>query len=300
MDLLRFTKMEATGNDYIYMDFIETPFPGPLSAAEIEYLCHRHFGIGADGLVYILSSDLAYARMLMFNADGSRSAMCGNALRSIALFVARKTGEKDFMIESDVGLHQVFVHSIEESPAQGDIEITLGGPEFQADQVPFLEDQLPIKEVFQNPGHYRLDLPDLGPVEGALISMGNPHLVLFVDDPQKIDLSRVGPVLERHPAFPERINIEFVSFDSESGVLVQRTFERGSGETLSCGSGACATHVAAVLSGRVPHEHQASIQLRGGELQVKWERTSNRIFLRGPARVVYEGVVHPGITLRRK
>jgi diaminopimelate epimerase len=262
----------------------------------IRRIADRHTGVGGDGVVWIAPphGSGARARMRMFNADGSVSAMCGNALRCIALFVHRQTGAADFLLESDRGEHRARVLEYDAATESGRFEVDLGPPNFAAAQIPFLPAQALSSGDADGPlTNVVLGLP--GPTESqvaaVVVSMGNPHCVLFVDDADNADFERLGPLLERHPAFPERANVEFVSVDPDGG-LYQRTYERGTGETLSCGSGACAVHVAAVLTGRsAPIGH---IRVRGGQLELEWQGSATRtagVIMRGPARVAFQGSI---------
>ncbi len=289
--------MEGAGNDYVFFDQRAGVGYAPLSPAEIRAISDRRTGVGGDGVVLIAPSDRALARMVMFNADGSSSAMCGNALRCIALHVHQQTGETDFLIESSVGRHRARVLSGD--PAW--IEIEMPAPRFAAAEIPFDPARTgasPVRPV--GPHAALLDTPIRISAAGLerevraalLVSMGNPHCVLFVDDADAADFERLGPALETHPAFPERANIEFVSLDRASGGLYQRTYERGSGETLACGSGACAVHVAAALTGR--SGATSRIRLRGGTLELEWDPArlpATPVLMRGPARIAFAGVL---------
>lgn len=290
--------MEGAANDYVFFDQRE-PAGGAaatLTAAEIRAISDRRTGVGGDGVVLIAPSDRALARMVMYNADGSSSAMCGNALRCIALHVHDQTGQSDFLLESSVGLHRARV--LQRDPAW--IEIEMPAPRFAAADIPFDPSRTgapPAQPV--GPHGALLDAPIRVSLPGgerevraALVSMGNPHCVLFVEDADDADVEALGPALERHPAFPERANIEFVSVDRAGGGLYQRTYERGSGETLACGSGACAVHAAAALSGR--SGVVSRIRLRGGVLELEWDASRHPaapILMRGPARIAFRGAV---------
>ncbi len=280
-----FVKMEGAANDYVYIDARRAEAPA-FSAAEIALLSDRRRGIGGDGLVLILPSSKGLARMRMFNADGSASAMCGNALRCIAFYAGREQNQAEFLVESDLGLHRARILSAgDNDPGLAAVEIA--APRFGAEQIPFLAHG--AVQVESIGGLLRAQLAVEGKVWALhLVSMGNPHGVIFVDDPDALDLSQIGPALERHPAFPERCNIELVR-ESGDGRFEQRTWERGSGETLACGSGACAVHVVAHLLGK--SDASSRIRLRGGELQVDWdkERADAAAILSGPARIVFSG-----------
>lgn len=304
-NLTPFIKMEGAANDYVFFD-LRAPSGGagaPFNAAEIRAISDRRTGVGGDGVVVIAPSERALARMVMFNADGSGSAMCGNALRCIALYVHEQTGQSDFLLESSVGLHRARV--LERDPAW--IEIEMPAPRFAAADIPFdpaRTGAAPMPPV--GPHGALLDAPIRVSLPGgerevraALVSMGNPHCVVFVDDADAADFEQLGPALENHPAFPERANIEFVSVYRAGGGLYQRTYERGSGETLACGSGACAVHVAAALTGR--SGAISRIRLRGGALELEWDAArhpATPVLMRGPARIAFRGAVDRAGVLR--
>ena len=281
-----FTKMEGTGNDYVYLDAVRTRIELP-NAQEICALSDRRFGIGGDGVVALVPSERAETRMIMWNSDGSRSAMCGNALRCVAMLTAERTGKREFLIESDGRLHEARVLTLNGEHAS--VEVNVGRPRFAGAEVPFDPTHAhsggrsePLLDV-------RLEVPGFGVVgPGVAVSMGNPHYVLFVEDADRAPVLELGPKLEGHPAFPERTNVEFVSPD-DGGSWYQRTFERGSGETLSCGSGACAVLVATVLARGGTRKNV--IRLRGGALEMEWlgHDTTGDILMRGPVRRTFTG-----------
>lgn len=298
-----FVKMEGTANDYVFFDALDLPADAvPLpDAATIRRISDRRSGVGGDGVVVMAPpiSPEARARMFMWNADGSSSAMCGNALRCIALHVHRRTGETEFVLESGAGSHRTRVLDYDDASRSGRFEIDVGPPLFAAERIPFagngqagagplLDVPLHLEVPASLRGNGRNDIE----VRGVVLSMGNPHLVLFVDDADREPVEVLGPLLEHHPAFPERTNVEFVSKDPNLPGLYQRTFERGSGETLSCGSGACAVHVAAVLTGRA--ERRGKIRVRGGVLELEWNgdvANPSGVLMRGPARVAFTGTL---------
>lgn len=292
---LPFVKMEGVGNDYIYLDGVAAPLSLP-SSSRIAALSDRRFGIGGDGVVAVLPSERAQARMIMWNADGSRSGMCGNALRCVAMLTAERTGLREFLLETDSGLHEARVLSMEENHAT--VEVNLGPPRFAAAEIPFEPKQATSGGRSEPLVDVTLDVKGFGSVgPGVVVSMGNPHFVLFVEDVERAPVLELGGLLERHPAFPERANVEFVAPRPEGG-WYQRTFERGSGETLACGSGACAVLVATVLARNGPRS--SAIRLRGGILEVEWRGTglAGDVWLRGPARRVFDGRFTGGAAVR--
>lgn len=259
---MRFTKMQGLGNDYVYLDCTkETPedLPG-LSRA----VSDRHFGIGSDGLICICPSNRADFRMRMFNADGSEGEMCGNGIRCVGKFIHDKglSGKTRLSIETKSGIKQL--NLTENKGLVETVTVDMGEP-------------VPASPVL-------LEV-DGKSWRARPVSMGNPHLILFLDEIDSLDLSKLGPCFEYHPAFPDRTNTEFVEVLDRTH-LKMRVWERGSGETLACGTGACAALVAAVLEGRC--ERRATVQLLGGELSIRWD-TDNHISMTGPAVTVFEG-----------
>ncbi|HMX58467.1 MAG TPA: diaminopimelate epimerase, partial [Leptospiraceae bacterium] len=278
---LPFFKMEGAGNDYVYLDALEDPaLVLKLTPEMIARMSDRHFGIGGDGVVMILPSGDSEALMRMWNADGSESSMCGNALRCVAFYVHKKNGKRNFTIETKSGRHAALI--VESSAKHGTVQVQIGQPRTGPDEIPVNPDVLGLT----GKGPF-LDVPvSVSGFEGkgTLVSMGNPHCVFFVEDPDSLDLEKIGPLLEHHPAFPARTNVEFVCVQSD-GTIRQRTWERGSGETLACGSGVCAVLVASVLSRNMPRKN--TIHVRGGDLEASW--TEDGVMLSGPARIVFEG-----------
>jgi len=275
---MRFTKMHGAGNDYVYVNCFDQPVPAD-SAELARRVSHRHFGVGSDGLILIRPTDDADAWMQMFNADGSESAMCGNGIRCVAKYVydhglARKptlriktgAGTLTLEVETSAGLVQ-------------QVRVDMGEPILEAARIPT---KLPGSPVVNAP------LTVAGrtfPVTS--VSMGNPHCVVFVDQANDDWVLGVGPKVETAPEFPARVNVEFVEVVSRREVR-QRTWERGSGETWACGTGASAVCVAGVLSGRT--ERSIVNHLLGGDLELHWNEADNRVYMTGPATEVFSGV----------
>ena len=260
---MRFTKMQGLGNDYVYLDCTkETPPDLPGLAVKVS---DRHFGIGADGLICICPSGTADFRMRMFNADGSEGAMCGNGIRCVGKFVYDKsmTSKKRLSIETASGVKELDLHT--EDGKVAEVTVDMGIPE---------PDQSRIITVYDK--DYRI----------TPVSMGNPHAVVFVPDVDRLNLEEWGPAFEHHAIFPNRTNTEFVEVENQS-TLRMRVWERGSGETMACGTGACAALVAAVLSYRA--RRIATVKLRGGSLTVRWEESDGHVYMTGPAVTVFEG-----------
>jgi diaminopimelate epimerase len=283
---MRFTKMHGAGNDYIYVDCFSNPAPqdAPQIAVAVS---DRHKGIGADGLILILPSVVADARMQMFNADGSEGEMCGNGIRCVAKYlydhgICQKNRIK---IETPAGILALDV-TVENAKVQ-QVRVDMGVPKFQPEEIPT---RLPANPAFD---HRVISVPlSVGQHEFSVncISMGNPHCVIFVDQATDDLVLNIGPQIENHFLFPARVNVEFVEVHSPTEVR-QRTWERGSGETQACGTGASAVCVAGVLTGRT--ERKIVNQLLGGKLILEWDPKTNHVFKTGPACEVFEGVWHP-------
>jgi diaminopimelate epimerase len=274
---MRFTKMQGAGNDYIYLDCFHHSTPGD-PAGLSRAISDRHFGVGSDGLILICPSEKADARMRMFNADGSEAEMCGNGLRCLAKYVYEHglVRKPSLQVETGRGVLRV------------DLEIA-GGAVRQAT----IDMGEPILEAAQ----ISTTLPGNPPTDQALrvsdqvyrvtcLSMGNPHCIMFVDSITDALVLGIGPRIETHSAFPKRTNVEFVRVNNPDDVTV-RVWERGSGETLACGTGACAVAVAGVLTGRTQRSIVA--HLRGGDLRLNWSESDNHVYLTGPAVEVFSG-----------
>lgn len=273
---MRFTKMHGTGNDYIYVNALQEVVQDPSSLAR--RMSDRHFGVGSDGLVLIMPSAVADFRMRMFNADGSESEMCGNASRCIGKYVYDKglTKKTTVTLETAAGIKELGLAVNEGRVAT--VCVDMGAPILDPAVIPV---SVEGKEAL----HLPLVLPT-GVVEVSCVSMGNPHAVCFVDDVDGLDVATMGPAIEQHPLFPNRVNAEFVQVLAPSH-LKMRVWERGAGETLACGTGACATLVAAVLRGLAVRE--ARVDLRGGTLWINWRPDNGAVYLTGDAAFVYEG-----------
>lgn len=277
---MKFTKMHGTGNDYIYINgFVENI--ENLSELSLR-LSDRHKGIGSDGLVVILPSEDCDFKMRMFNSDGSESEMCGNASRCIGKYVYEKglTDKTEITLETLAGVKVLKLWLNEEKRVEK-VTVDMGAPVLDASSIPTAFSQSP---VVKSP----LPVSDDATYEVTCLSMGNPHAVLFMDKIDELDLSEIGPVIEHAPCFPNRTNTEFVEVVSDRW-LKMRVWERGAGETLACGTGACAAVVAGVLNGLVGRS--ATVQLRGGDLEIEWSEDDNRVYLTGDAVTVFEGEI---------
>lgn len=277
---LRFTKMHGLGNDFIVIDGVlhSVPQEGGRWAPR---WCHRHFGIGADGLLFVLPSKVADFRMRLFNADGSEAEMCGNGLRCLAKFVYERgyTHREEFTVETPAGIMRPRLKV--EGGKVVSVTVDMGEPRLARRQIPMLgepaEEPVVGEEVEVEGQSFRM----------TAVSMGNPHAVLFLPQVEGYAVEHWGPRIERHPLFPQRTNVEFVEVMSPSEVRM-RVWERGVGETLACGSGACAAVVAGVLNGLM--QPRATVHLPGGDLLIEW-REDGRVLMTGPAEEVFQGEV---------
>ena len=276
---VRFTKMHGAGNDYIYVDTSLYNIPDPTIASTL--WSDRHKGIGSDGLVLIGRSPVPEAdfTMRIFNADGSEAMMCGNASRCIGKYLYEKglTTHDDIRLLTQSGIKN--------------LHLNLNGSAVSSVTVDMLEPQFIKADQFDLPMTIEPDVPLVAEgkqYKGTFVSMGNPHFVIFVNNINDLDVAHAGACLERHPAFPQRSNIEFASIQAD-GSIRMRVWERGSGITLACGTGACATAVAAALTHRAPRK--SKIVMDGGTLDIEWRETDNRVYMTGPAEFVYEGVI---------
>lgn len=270
--------MHGTGNDYVYVDCFVEKVDNPAELAV--RISDRHKGVGSDGLVLIMHSDTCDFRMRMFNADGSEAQMCGNASRCIAKFVYDRgyISKKIITLETQAG-----VKILELFPENGEVhrvKVDMGEPALETSEIPVKwSDKTLINRVVDfGRGKYAL----------TCVSMGNPHAVIFTDAGgiDGLDLEKIGAKIEHHPMFPERVNVEFVEIVSPVHARM-RVWERGSGETLACGTGACAVEAAAVLNNRL--ERKATVSLPGGDLELEWNEENNHIYMTGDAVTVFEG-----------
>ena len=274
---MKFTKMHGAGNDYVYVNAFEESLPADLPALSIA-MSHRHFGVGADGLIVIHPSDIADARMQMFNADGSESEMCGNGIRCVAKYVYDHgiCGKESLTIETGAGVLALEVEVVGDQVER--VRVDMGEPILAAGEIPTTFESTPVvNQVLEVDGQT---------FEVTCVSMGNPHCVIYVDEATDELVLGVGPKIENHPAFPARVNVEFIEVKSTKEVS-QRTWERGSGETWACGTGASAVCVAGVLTGRT--DRHILNHLLGGDLELFWDEVSNHVFMTGPASEVYSG-----------
>ena len=274
---MRFTKMHGAGNDYIYLDAFTETVPSDVSALAVA-MSDRHTGVGADGVIVIGPSNTAEARMRIWNADGTPAEMCGNGLRCVAkyLFDRQMTAGPEFSIETDAGLKTVWVEA--DDGIAHRVRVSLGTPILQSASIPTLLPGNPPLNVPLNVGGRQVWV--------SSVSVGNPHAIVIVEDPCDDWVMKIGPQIERHAQFPNRTNVEFVKILSREEIAL-RVWERGSGETLACGTGACAAVVACELLNHTGR--QVRCRLPGGMLDVDWDRDDYQVYLTGPAVEVFQG-----------
>ena len=275
---MKFTKMQGLGNDYVYVNCFEEKIKNPPAVAR--YVSDRHFGIGSDGLIMINPSEVADFEMEMYNADGSRGEMCGNGIRCVAKYVYDYglTDKTQISVETLGGIKYLDL-TVEDGKVVL-VKVDMGKPELKSDLIPIIsENEKVIDEPIEVDGQvYHM----------TGVSMGNPHTVIYVDDVKNLDLEKIGPKFENHERFPKRINTEFVHCIDRNTVEM-RVWERGSGETLACGTGACAVAVASILNNLT--DTRVTVKLLGGDLQIEWDQKKNPVFMTGPAKVVFDGVI---------
>ena len=276
---MKFTKMQGLGNDYVYVNCFKETIENPPEMAK--KVSNRNFGIGSDGLIMINPSDVADFEMEMYNADGSRSEMCGNGIRCVGKYVYDYglTEKEHISVETLAGIKYLDL-TVEDGKVKL-VKVDMGNPELVPANIPIVADgdRVIDEPINVNGTEYRM----------TGVSMGNPHAVVYVEDVKGLDIEKIGPAFENHERFPNRVNTEFVKVLDQNTVEM-RVWERGSGETMACGTGACAAAVAAMLSGCVS-EGETAVELRGGRLFVTWDRTKNKVLLTGPAETVFEGTL---------
>ena len=275
----KFTKMEGLGNDYIYMDCTESEEPENI-ASLAQIVSNRHFGIGGDGLILICKSDIADFKMRMFNADGSEAQMCGNGIRCVGKFVYDKglTNKTNIKIETLAGIKGLKLNVLN-NKAQT-IEVDMGEPILEAEKIPVISNENPVKN---------LEIIALDKIfKFTCVSMGNPHAVTVIENVEEFNVEKYGTILDKDEHFPEKANIEFIEIEDKKHVKM-RVWERGTGETLACGTGACAVAVSCILNGYT--ENEVTVKLLGGDLKILWNKENNHIYMTGPAKTVFEGEI---------
>ena len=275
---MKFTQMHGLGNDYVYVNCFEEKIDNPPAVAR--FVSDRHFGIGSDGLIMINPSKTADFEMEMYNADGSRGEMCGNGIRCVAKYVYDYglTDKTQISVETLGGIKYLDL-TVEDGKVSL-VKVDMGKPELEADLIPIISEREQVSDepIEVDGKEYHM----------TGVSMGNPHAVIYVDDVKGLDLEKIGPKFENHERFPKRINTEFVHCIDRQTVEM-RVWERGSGETLACGTGACAVAVSSILNNLT--DTQVTVKLLGGDLQIEWDREKDRVFMTGPATVVFDGVI---------
>ncbi len=277
---MKFTKMQGCGNDYVYINGFVEKISAQEKPALVRKLSDRHFGIGSDGVIFINPSDRADFEMEMYNADGSYSQMCGNGIRCVAKYVYDKgmTEKEHFTIVSGGDVKYIDL-TIEDGFATK-VRVNMGTPILEAAKVPVKATE---KEVIDAP-----ILVDGSEYRMTCVSMGNPHAIVFMENIAQLAIASIGPKFENHERFPERVNTEFVEVLDRT-TCSMRVWERGTGETLACGTGCCATAVACALNGLT--EDTVTVKVLGGELLIEWDRESNQVYMTGPAETVFEGEI---------
>ncbi len=273
---MKFTKMHGIGNDYVYINCFSETVPDPTALAV--KISDRHFGVGSDGLILICPSDKADFKMDMYNADGSQAQMCGNGIRCVGKYVHDRglTNKTTVTVETLGGIKNLQLHLEEDRVVS--VTVDMGEPVLAPEKIPVAGDGA---DFVSQP------LTIMGEIWSVTaVSMGNPHAVVYVYDLDALDLPKLGPKFEHHSAFPERTNTEFVRIVDRTH-LKMRVWERGAGETMACGTGACAVLTASVLTGRT--DRHATISLLGGDLEITWDEATNHIFMTGPAEFVFDG-----------
>lgn len=276
---MKFTKMHGIGNDYVYVNCFEETVENPSETAK--FVSDRHFGIGSDGLILIKPSQIADCEMDMYNADGSQGAMCGNGVRCVAKFVYDAGIAKKDRISVATKSGIKYVEVFAENGKAVSVRVNMGAPILRAEEVPMVCEK-------DTAVAYPLE------VDGSVwnvtaVSMGNPHAVVYIDDVDGLEIEKIGSAFEHHPAFPDRVNTEFVRVIDRHTVQM-RVWERGSGETLACGTGACAVAVSSILNGFV-EDGEVTVKLLGGDLRIEWNRQENTVYMTGPATTVFEGEI---------
>ena len=283
--MIKFTKMEGLGNDYVYMDAINQKIENRPELAR--FVSNRNFGIGSDGLILIEKSEVADFKMTMFNSDGSQAEMCGNGIRCVAKFVYDKgmTDKTTLKIETLAGI-KILELNVEDGKVKT-VRVDMGEPILEAKKIPVVSTEKPVKNLVLKAKDREFKF--------TCVSMGNPHAITIVEDTSKFDVKKYGEELEVNKSFLRRTNVEFVQIIDRNTIRM-RVWERGAGETLACGTGACATAVACNLNGLT--DRKVTIELLGGSLEIEWNAENNHVYMTGPATTVFEGeLVKQGGTL---
>ena len=278
--MIKFTKMHGLGNDYVYIDCYSKDVDLGNISDLAKFMSNRHFGIGSDGIILICKSDIADFKMRMFNFDGSEAEMCGNGIRCVGKFVYDKglTNKKTIEVETLAGIKKLNLNVKNDKVET--VRVDMGEPIFNPKEIPVNFDKEPVKDLKIRALDKEFSF--------TCISMGNPHAITIVDNTKEFNIKKYGPVLEVDEHFPKRSNIEFIEIKDKNNVKM-RVWERGSGETLACGTGACATAVACNINELT--ERKVNVELLGGTLEIEWDEKTNHVFMTGPAVTVFEGKI---------
>ena len=275
---MKFTKMHGIGNDYDYVNCFEESVKNPAEVSK--FVSDRHFGIGSDGLILISPSAIADFRMNIYNADGSQAEMCGNGIRCVAKYVYDYglTDKTEISVETLAGIKYLRLQV--ENGKVASVEVNMGAPILEPKEIPVAVEESPVVNV---PVEVKGKIYHM-----TCVSMGNPHAIIFMNNVKDLDIAAIGPYFENHTVFPKRTNTEFVEVLDRNTVNM-RVWERGSDETLACGTGACATTVACILNDKT--ENEVTVHLLGGDLKIRWDREANQVYMTGPATVVFDGEI---------
>ena len=275
---MKFTKMHGIGNDYVYVNCFEESVKNPAEVSK--FVSDRHFGIGSDGLILISPSAIADFRMNIYNADGSQAEMCGNGIRCVAKYVYDYglTDKTEISVETLAGIKYLRLQV--ENGKVASVEVNMGAPILEPKEIPVTVEESPVVNV---PVEVKGKIYHM-----TCVSMGNPHAIIFMNNVKDLDIAAIGPYFENHTVFPKRTNTEFVEV-LDRNTANMRVWERGSDETLACGTGACATTVACILNDKT--ENEVTVHLLGGDLKIRWDREANQVYMTGPATVVFDGEI---------
>ena len=275
---MKFTKMHGIGNDYVYVNCFEESVKNPAEVSK--FVSDRHFGIGSDGLILISPSAIADFRMNIYNADGSQAEMCGNGICCVAKYVYDYglTDKTEISVETLAGIKYLRLQV--ENGKVASVEVNMGAPILEPKEIPVAVEESPVVNV---PVEVKGKIYHM-----TCVSMGNPHAIIFMNNVKDLDIAAIGPYFENHTVFPKRTNTEFVEVLDRNTVNM-RVWERGSDETLACGTGACATTVACILNDKT--ENEVTVHLLGGDLKIRWDREANQVYMTGPATVVFDGEI---------
>ena len=274
--MIKFTKMQGLGNDYVYIDAINQNIENESTLAQ--FVSNRHFGIGSDGLILIYKSNIADFKMRMFNSDGSEAEMCGNGIRCVGKFVYDKglTNKTKVTIETLAGIKTLKLN-IKDGKVET-VKVDMGEPILNPKEIPVISDEEPVKNLVLEADHKKFKF--------TCVSMGNPHAITQVENIDDFNVEKYGKILEVNKAFPNKTNVEFIQIVDKEHVKM-RVWERGAGETLACGTGACGTVVACYLNGKTTRK--VEVELLGGKLYIEWNEKDNHVYMTGAAKTVFEG-----------